>query len=402
MGLTKEPDGKYSIVNQLSKAYGSYWPRTDCCSAELFSDENDFVVQEIIGDDICSLNEPTIPNKLPQYVTFTLVKRNISTFDCAKQIAEYFKIDEREVTYSGLKDTHAITSQRISLPITAFDLKNIKTSYTFQGFFLKDPMLTNIQIKQGSHKGNKFLVTARIGENVKSQIKLLKKHFLYLIKNGVPNIYGLQRFGPRGYNHLIGKAMVERDFEKAARIWLTDIYNTWDIGKNLSENWGNWEKCINIISSNTELSMEKRFLANLYVEKDFEKAFSSIPLGSFFVRSFRSFLFNEALLRLIGKNGIKDMPTYLECVGPDTLFADSTKEVYEEVLSEYDLKISDLEFANYPTFTQKGTLRQAVMFPTDTSINVQENQLKIGFSLPVGAYATVLLSLLFRQQDFSG
>ena len=125
---------------------------------------------------------------------------------------------------------------------------------------------------------------------------------------GIPNFFGHQRFGTtRPITHLVGKAIVEGDFEKAAMLYLAkpsvhehpssrnaraELRSTRDFKQALN----NFPK---------QLRFERLMLSYL-VEKpdDFVGAFTRLPvkLQGLFVQAYQSYLFNRFLSERI-KNG---------------------------------------------------------------------------------------------------
>ncbi|MBD3312291.1 tRNA pseudouridine(13) synthase TruD [archaeon] len=130
---------------------------------------------------------------------FTLLKRGWNTLDAVKLIAKKLKVSVKRFRVAGLKDKHAVTTQRVSawrVPkkrLEGLDLKGIKILDIKEG-------LERISI--GSHKGNKFRIVL---EGVKELRKPVK----------VPNYFGKQRFGG---NALLGKKLAESDWEGAVRL----------------------------------------------------------------------------------------------------------------------------------------------------------------------------------------
>ena len=85
----------------------------------------DFVVEEISADQtalgVQDWSEATEKPQTPEgesnrFVTFTVQKMGLSTMDVANIIAASLRISRTHVTYAGLKDKRAITTQSMSVP----------------------------------------------------------------------------------------------------------------------------------------------------------------------------------------------------------------------------------------------------------------------------------------------
>src|SRR3989338_8604434 len=129
--------------------------------------------------------------------TYCIVKkRNYSTIDVAKRLAEFFSISLKDVGFAGNKDKAALTSQY-------FSLKNISESHLskfkngdikviFGGFSDKP-------ISLGMLKGNNFSITIR---NISS---IPEKPSIFI------NYFGIQRFGKNNIN--LGRFLVLKKFD---------------------------------------------------------------------------------------------------------------------------------------------------------------------------------------------
>jgi tRNA pseudouridine13 synthase len=396
-------NNNYSVEKQLSSFYNKYWGSDDHRpEVKFFTNESDFVVREVYNEVTPDITEPYPETKDQRlFLNYTLVKTNISTFDCAKMLAEYFNVEDEDIGYSGLKDNFAITSQLISVPLDKVPKEKLVAGHRFNKFFLKDPHISTSPKYVGSHLGNSFTIrfyTNSLDMKTKQCIisNLEKVH-----KYGIPNIYGIQRFGPRGVNHIVGKKLVARDYEGAALVWLTSSVSKWELGELIKAKWGNWEECLKIISERNDLDMERRFFRSMISKDDFAAAFESIPLGKFFVRSFSSFLFNEALYRVMQEGNSDNKDSMLIRIGYDTQFSDEESKIYSKILSDNGVLLKDFKFDDYPDLSQSGGKRDVLVFPQNCSVSFDSKGGTISFSLGKGMYATVVLNFLFKEADYN-
>lgn len=149
-----------------------------------------------------------IPAYLPSgagdhlYVHFE--KRGLDTQQAVKRIASALGVSPREAGVAGMKDRHAITRQWASFLFG--DESRLAT--------LEDPAIRVLEVrrhgnklKTGHLRGNRFVLRMRDAEG--TTVEELARRLDALAVSGVPNYFGAQRFGQRGDN-------AER-----ARAWLT-------------------------------------------------------------------------------------------------------------------------------------------------------------------------------------
>jgi tRNA pseudouridine13 synthase len=142
----------------------------------------------------------------------TIEKDGLSTFRAIERIARALHTNPRAVGYAGLKDAHAITVQVLSLGdvdparVRALDLPGIRV--------LDVSRHTN-KLKMGHLRGNRF--TIRIRDVPERALTAARAVLDVLMRRGVPNYFGEQRFGLRGDTHLLGRALVRRNPEDVVR-----------------------------------------------------------------------------------------------------------------------------------------------------------------------------------------
>jgi tRNA pseudouridine13 synthase len=272
----------------------------------------DFLVEEITPDgntlSIQDWPEATstseISGERSKYVNFVLQKMGLSTFDVSAILASELKISHRLVTYAGLKDKRAVTTQMMSIPSS--------TSERFKGMKLsriaiRDSQYARRAIQIGDLWGNRF--TIRLSNmdvdcsEALSAVSELKR--LRLL-----NYFGVQRFGvTRPYTHLVGKFLVKRDFEEATRILLTatseyESEQLTEARERLAENLLPDNSMLEAFPK--ELGYEREVMKQLMKHpSDFRKALSKIRsrILSIFVHSYQSYLFNR-LISLRVKSGL--------------------------------------------------------------------------------------------------
>ncbi len=132
-------------------------------------------------------------------------KRNRNTDQIARQLARHAGVRARDVSYCGLKDRVAVTSQWFSvwLPgkedpdwssIEEDDLKILEQSRHLR------------KLQRGALQGNRFEIVLRKIQGAQGEIE---KRLSQIKRQGVPNYFGEQRFGRDGGNLSSAQTMFE-------------------------------------------------------------------------------------------------------------------------------------------------------------------------------------------------
>ncbi len=163
---------------------------------------DDFVVNEIQSFEHSGVGEHA-------FVQIEKVSEN--TDYVARMLARFAGVRQRDVSYAGLKDRHARTTQWFSVWLpgksdpdwTELNCETIKVLQATRH---------SKKLKRGSLAGNQFNIRIRdwVGDKV-----LLEEQLLKIKVGGVPNYFGEQRFGRDGAN--ISRALALFSGEKVSR-----------------------------------------------------------------------------------------------------------------------------------------------------------------------------------------
>jgi tRNA pseudouridine13 synthase len=158
------------------------------------SDYEDFEVEEL----------PLYPaDGYGTHTYFLLEKRGLSTMNAAADIARALNVRRRDIGYAGLKDARAVTRQWMSLEhiepqrLAALDIPRLR--------ILEVTRHTN-KLRLGHLKANRF--TIRVRQTEPARLPELQDALAELVRRGVPNYFGEQRFGGRGDAWAVGLAML--------------------------------------------------------------------------------------------------------------------------------------------------------------------------------------------------
>ncbi len=127
------------------------------------------------------------------YVHFHIRKTDMSTLELIAILEEQTKF--HNISYAGLKDKYATTTQYISMPASyeKYFAKFKHPQIQILGSFLHKEKL-NI----GDLKGNRFKI--RLRDVTPDAAEKLDKVLTEIVRQGVPNYFGYQRFG-QGEDH---------------------------------------------------------------------------------------------------------------------------------------------------------------------------------------------------------
>ena len=159
------------------------------------------------------------PSGEGEHLLVWVEKRGHTTPEVARALARHCGLEERQVSWAGLKDRQAVTRQYLCLPARGAEEK--LPSFTFPGVTLRSWARHRNKLKGGHLHGNRFSLVLRGVQDpgaLEASLRLLEVH-------GLPNYYGAQRFGAAGDNAARGKQLLlaggrHRDrFER--KLWLS-------------------------------------------------------------------------------------------------------------------------------------------------------------------------------------
>jgi tRNA pseudouridine13 synthase len=153
----------------------------------------DFVVEEIPAYG---------PSATGEHVFVRFTKRDRTTLDAVRAIARALGCDPRAAGFAGMKDKRALTTQTLSLHAPrgtgAADLAARAVGLAIEGITVHDATPHPHKIKAGHLAGNRFTILVRgIPEGRTGDVAAALER---VVREGVPNAFGAQRFGSRGDN----------------------------------------------------------------------------------------------------------------------------------------------------------------------------------------------------------
>ena len=354
---------------------------------------------------------------------YRLTKRGVGTLEAIETIRRRWDLASRQISYGGLKDRHAVTIQYLTI------FNGASRPLREDGFDLEPVGRLDFPYGPGQFRGNQFSVVLRdlSGDGVVAAIRSLEQ----IPRDGLPNYFDDQRFGSVGYEkQFIGRAWLLGNHEEAFRLAVAepnpmDRPDARDEKAILRATWGNWAEAKARLPRS-----HARSLVTYLVDHptDFRGAFARIrrELRSLYFSAYQSHLWNLCLGEMIGRvaraeqwTGVKfkvvELPVH-HGLDPDQattlrgamvpLPASRTPLPEEgpiraaalDVVTLQGLKWEDLRVKHLKdVFFSKG-YRPALFFPDrlthaaePDSLYPGRQLLRLGFELPKGAYATLVV-----------
>lgn len=351
-------------------------------------------------------------------------KIGIPTREAVRRLAQHLGISEARVGCAGLKDARAVTRQTLSFErVPAASLEGL----VLPGLRVLSVKLHRNKLRPGHLAGNRFEVRVRgvIPEAAERTAAVLRE----ILARGLPNGFGPQRFGTRGDTHLVGRALVRRDWPEAVTL-LCGRPSPLERDPRVLEARRRFDGG-DLAGARDSLpgafATERRAIERLLQGGSPEAAVRTIPRGvrRFFVSAYQSALFNRLLAERMetidrlapgdlawihGKGAVfrvedaaKEQPRCdafeISPSGPvhgtkTVLAAGDPGEREKAVLAAEGLAPADFDVKGIDRF--EGERRPYRVPVTDPSYRVEEGDLLLTFSLPRGAYATNLLAEVMK------
>ncbi|KQY51796.1 tRNA pseudouridine(13) synthase TruD [Lysobacter sp. Root494] len=166
----------------MSRAHGDA-----LLSARIRATPEDFFVEELSGFE---------PSGAGEHLLLTIEKRGMNTVFAAKRLAQWARVPEMSVSYAGLKDRHAVTRQRFSVHLPKKVAPDIALLDSDELRVLEHTWHSR-KLPRGALAGNRFVLVLR---DVQGDREAIGQRLQAIAQRGVPNYFGEQRFGRGGDN----------------------------------------------------------------------------------------------------------------------------------------------------------------------------------------------------------
>lgn len=358
-----------------------------------------------------------------EFALYRLDKIGWTTPDALAAIRRIWKLDHRRVSYGGLKDRHAVTSQHV----TVFrgpkkNLRHERVSLTYLG--QREEPFTASDIR-----ANRFALVLR--SMSADDVRRAESALAEVADAGLPNYFDDQRFGSVGEAHeFVAKEMVFGRFERALWLALAAPYEH-DRAEAKREKdtlrtlWGKWPECQAKLPKGHARSLVSYLSAH---PTDFKGAVARLrpELQGLYLAAYQSYLWNRVLAawlaRTVGEANLCDVQLKLGRVPAPVRVPPEVRAEWdaltlplpsarvkpapgaawvpfaEEALRAEGLALAELKIKGLQKpFFSKGD-RPACVRPAELAhesaadeLNAGRTKLSLIFELPKGSYATMLV-----------
>lgn len=186
-------------TDALFAGWAQAWAPLDV-SGRLKAAPEDFVVIEK-ADHLTGIDEG-------EHLYLFLQKRNLTTRELARALANANNVPISSIGYSGMKDKNAVTQQWLSIPLQQPITQSPEQGGTAANQVVVPDDVQELarvtrakKLRRGWHRGNCFEIVLRDlnyceeGDAKMGCSQALDARLKQIVKNGVPNYFGVQRFG---------------------------------------------------------------------------------------------------------------------------------------------------------------------------------------------------------------
>ncbi|WP_425600354.1 tRNA pseudouridine(13) synthase TruD [Luteimonas deserti] len=179
-------------------------------AATIRQDAEDFRVDELDAFE---------PSGAGEHLLLTIEKRGMNTAFVAGLLARWAGVAPAAVGYAGLKDRHAVTTQRFSVQLPGRadpDPAALESMARGDGqaLHVRAACRHARKLPRGALAGNRFALTLR---DVRGRTDMIDARLAVIAARGVPNAFGEQRFGHAGGNLEKALAMFAEPRRRIAR-----------------------------------------------------------------------------------------------------------------------------------------------------------------------------------------
>lgn len=136
------------------------------------------------------------PSGEGEHLLLTVRKRGANTVHVAKLLAKWAGLPEMGVSFAGMKDRHAVTTQRFSVHLPKRIAPDI-AALASDEMEVIEATWHNRKLQRGALAGNRFRLVLR---NVQGDHRAIDERLSLIAARGLPNWFGEQRFGRDGGN----------------------------------------------------------------------------------------------------------------------------------------------------------------------------------------------------------
>jgi tRNA pseudouridine13 synthase len=165
----------------------------------------DFIVEELLGFE---------PSGEGEHCLVWVEKRDLDSNTAGARLADALGLRRRLVSHCGLKDRHAVTRQWFSLHMPGQPSPE-PAALESEGLRVLRITRNARKLRRGIHFGNRFTIRLR---EPSFDLASAQQRWQQIVTEGVPNLFGEQRFGHEGRNVEKALAMFRGEFTPGDRL----------------------------------------------------------------------------------------------------------------------------------------------------------------------------------------
>jgi tRNA pseudouridine13 synthase len=395
------------------------------CGGIIRSRPEDFLVDEVFEEQSYEGG---------RYLVLEVEKTDWDTHHLIREMSRRLRISQKRFGWAGTKDKRAVTVQRISIMnLDEAELKRI----TLPDLKIRVLGRTNRSVGLGDLLGNRFRIIIRELACPEPASTLARITEEIVQQKGVPNYFGVQRFGDtRPITHKVGEALARGKIEEAVYIYLALPFSGEPERTRVAreELWASRDVPTALKGFPEYLHHEMAMLNYLAEHPgDYAHSFDvlAVNLKRLFLHAYQSYLFNKILSRRLdarlpldravvgdvvcfARGGLPDMDKQqavtsenldavnrlagrgrafvtLPLIGFETILAEGMEgEIERAILMEEEVSQENFRVEENAELGSRGTRRTALC-PAQPQIRVKGDIADLEFMLPKGSYATVVL-----------
>ncbi|TDP76435.1 tRNA pseudouridine(13) synthase TruD [Bradymonas sediminis] len=296
-------------------------------------------------------------------------------------LARHFDVPKRDIGAAGIKDKHALTRQWVSIPFFEVPTDDPAELIGEVSPRIKvlDAKLHRNKLRTGHLQGNRFRVVVRDlalpGEEALARAQAI---LAVLGAQGLPNYYGAQRFGIEGQTLALGVALLRGEKEAKNRVRRNRFMKRLAVSAVQSELFNR------VLIARLEKGILSTALDGDVAQKTDTNGVFAIPA--------------DELAECQGRLERGEIVLTGPMPGPKMIAPERAAQEFEEgvfAASGFDLSLFEQQAR-----LASGTRRPLLVDTGDLTVELEtrddQEVLVLGFSLPSGSYATVLLREIMK------
>ena len=305
-----------------------------------------YLTQEIpgIGGVIKARAEDFLVEEIPLYrpsgegehIYLFLEKQGLTTLQLRDAVAHHFKVHRKAIGHAGLKDKHAVTRQVISVHTPGKLPEDFPSFQHDRARVLWVDQHSN-KLQRGHLAGNRFSIKVRNVDPL--GVRSAKAALDMLARVGVPNRFGVQRFGYLMNNHQVGRALIVGDYQTALDLILSPKEGAPKGSINARDAYrsGDYASAAELMPK--VFKLERNALRSLAKGDPPEVAIRAIDptAAGFFISSFQSAVFNNVLNQRVEAGSLNQFEA------GDIAFVLKNRSTFSITPQELSAKATDLE-----------------------------------------------------------